>query len=92
MRVLLLLLSSVVVSSCAQKSAGPIVPEPVRIPAEAFTCDPEPGAWPEGADDVEVAVNETIRTYAGRSCRQQLYTLCLVEKANGRVEGDCRVR
>lgn len=62
---------------------------PTKLPAELFTCDPTPGAWPAGADDVQVAVNETKRTAAGESCRRQLYTICKVQAANNLVIGEC---
>lgn len=54
-----------------------------------FLCDPEPGAWSKGADDVEIAVNETTRTYAGRSCRQQLRTVCSSLTLINQVTGEC---
>lgn len=62
---------------------------PTKLPAELFTCDPAPGAWPADADDVAMAVNETKRTAAGNSCRQQLHTLCQIYKANNLVIGEC---
>ena len=91
MRVLLVLLSAFVVSSCSTMRGLQFQPNPtpIKIPAEAFTCQAPPGAWSVDADDVEIAINETKRTMAGDNCRQQVYTLCLVYKANDQVEGEC---
>lgn len=86
MRVLLVLLSSFAVASCAHPLAVNSAP---KLSPELFACDPDPGAWKPKADDVEVAVNETLRTKAGQSCRQQLHTVCSVLAVNGQVQGEC---
>lgn len=91
MRVLAVLLSCVVVSSCS----GTPLPrlqlgaKPAPLPAELFMCEAEPGPWAEDADDVAVATNETIRTYSGRSCRKQLHLACRVADASKLVVGQC---
>jgi hypothetical protein len=64
-------------------------PRPLTLPAEQFICDDEPGPWAEDADDVGVAVNETERTFSGRSCRTQLSRVCLTFQVAGQVTGEC---
>lgn len=54
-----------------------------------FLCDPEPSVWAADADDIEVAGNETQRTYAGRDCRRKLRRACLALKVNDMVNGEC---
>lgn len=63
--------------------------KPLALPADQFRCDDEPAPWSEDADDVGVAVNETERTYSGRSCRTQLSRVCLTFKVANQVVGDC---
>lgn len=64
--------------------------KPTKVPAEMFSCDADPGAWAANADDVEVAINETRRTYGGQNCRVQMANLCKLFKANDLVVGECQ--
>lgn len=92
MRVLLLLLSSFAVASCSLTPKPPPIqlnPKPTPLPAELFDCDREPWPWEVDADDVEIAVNETQRTGAGRDCRRQLRRVCLTLTALHQVTGEC---
>ena len=66
-----------------------ITPKPTPLPAEMFECTAEPGPWAIDADDVEVTVNETQRTYAGRDCRRQLRRVCLTLTVLQQVTGEC---
>ena len=57
----------------------------VKFAAEAFTCDDDPGAWPQGASDNQVAVNRRQASGVIKSCKRQLQTLCQMIDVNGQL-------